>query len=87
MRHWSYFEKQTKVSPSGSKVWISWLQLSVECGGGSGARGAALARRFKVKRLTVLSNSLNLIKSINGELEGEACIASFLWDINVLKFF
>lgn len=43
--------------------------------------GLRLAKELGVKRLTVLSDSLSLIKSINGEIQCESGISTTLWDI------
>lgn len=43
--------------------------------------GLCLARRLKVDRLTILSDSLTLIKTINEEMQGDACIAATVWEI------
>lgn len=47
--------------------------------------GFRLARFLDVHLLTVVSNSLSLIKTIREKVQCESCIATTVWDINSIK--
>lgn len=47
--------------------------------------GLRLARALDVHHLTIMSNSLSLINSIEEEIQCEFCIATTLWDIKAIQ--